>query len=176
VDPVDELLAAWRAELPEVLGPESELVKRVLLLGAAFGEATAAELPALGLTAAEFDVLATLRRAGPPYARQSGALTRALLLSTGGTSNVVHRLASRGLVERQPEPDDRRAVRVVLTGDGVQLAEKAVRANTAAHARVLATVPPEALQHAADALRAVTAAEPWRRTHAARRPRPPGSA
>ena len=157
MDPADELVEAWRAELPDVLGPESELVKRVTLLSGAFGEATAAALPEFGLTAAEFDVLATLRRAGQPYARKPNELTRSLLLSSGGTSNVLNRLVARGLVERRADPDDGRSTWVVLTTAGVALAEAAVRANTAAHAAVLGGVAPETLATAADALRAVFA-------------------
>src|SRR4051794_33239193 len=137
-DPADELIAAWRAELPEVLGPETELVKRVILLARTLGDAVDAELPDLGLTPAEYDVLAALRRAGTPYARRPGDLTRALLMSSGGTTNVLNRLAARGLLTRRPDPDDRRATVVALTADGVALAEEAVRTSTAAQAAVLA--------------------------------------
>jgi DNA-binding MarR family transcriptional regulator len=174
-DPVDELMAAWRAELPDVLGPESELVKRVTLLAGALNEATALELPDLGLTAAEFDVLAALRRAGEPYAMKPNELTRALMLSSGGTSNVVNRLVARSLAERRADPDDGRATWVVLTPQGVELAERSVRINTAAHAAVLAAVPEATLAAAAEALRAVFAAVDRTRRPAApvaRRPRP----
>jgi DNA-binding MarR family transcriptional regulator len=157
-DPADELIAAWQAELPDVLGPETELVKRVTLLARALGDAVDAELPDLGLTPAEFDVLAALRRAGKPYARRPNDLTRALLMSSGGTSNVINRLAARGLVARRPDPDDRRGTLVALTDEGVALAEEAVRASTAAHAAVLAAVPEPVLAAAATALREVFAA------------------
>lgn len=175
-DPVDELVAVWRAELPDVIGRESELVKRVMLMAAALNEATEVELPALGLTPAEFDVLAALRRAGEPYARKSNELTRSLMLSSGGTSNVVNRLVTRGLVERRADDRDGRATWVVLTGAGVVLAEKAVRATAAAHAGLLAGVSEESLTAAADALRAVFEATPGTRrpgAPAARRPRRP---
>lgn len=157
MDPVDELLGTWRAELPSVLGPESELVKRVLLLSTAFADATAVELPELGLTSAEFDVLVALRRAGAPYAGKPNELTKALMLSSGGISNVVNRLESRGLVERRADPADGRGSRVLLTPAGVDLAERALKVNTAAHAAVVAEVPPEVLAAAADALREVFA-------------------
>lgn len=178
-DPADELVAAWRAELPDVLGPETELVKRVTLLARTLSDAVDAALPDLGLTPAEFDVLAALRRTGPPYARRPNDITRALLLSSGGTSNVVNRLAARGLVARQPDPDDRRGTMVVLTADGKALAEEAVRTTTAAHAAVLADVPEPVLTAAADALREVFAGVGGIRRPAApavRRPRPPGPA
>lgn len=176
-DPADELIAAWQAELPEVLGPETELVKRVTLLARALGDAVDAELPDLGLTPAEFDVLAALRRTGTPYARRPNDLTRALLMSSGGTSNVINRLAARGLVARRPDPDDRRGTLVALTDEGVTLAEEAVRTSTAAHAAVLAAVPEPVLAAAAAALREVfTAVGTIRRpgSPAARRVRLPG--
>ena len=157
MDPVDELIGTWRVELPSVLGPESELIKRVLLLAQAFGDATAAELPELGLTNAEYDVLAALRRAGTPYARKPIELTKALMLSSGGISNVINRLEARGLVERQADPADGRGSRVLLTPVGVELAERALKVNTAAHAAVVADVSQETLTAAADALRAVFA-------------------
>jgi DNA-binding MarR family transcriptional regulator len=176
-DPVDELVAAWHAELPEVVRPETELVKRVTLLAKALSDAVDTELPDLGLTPAEFDVLAALRRAGAPYARRPNDLTRALLISSGGTSNVINRLAARGLVARTPDPDDGRGTLVALTDDGVALAEEAVRSSTAAHAGVLAAVPEPVLAAAAAALREVFAAiGTIRRPGApsARRPRRPG--
>src|SRR5690349_3661011 len=87
-DPVEQILTSWQAELPEVLGPTSELTKRILVLAGELGAATRRELPAFGLTGAEFDVLTALRRSGPPYRLKPNELSRALLLSTGGTSNV----------------------------------------------------------------------------------------
>nr|WP_142100800.1 winged helix DNA-binding protein [Pseudonocardia cypriaca] len=71
---------------------------------------------------------------------------------------MINRLAARGLVARQPDPDDRRGTLVALTDDGVALAEEAVRTSTAAHAAVLAAVPEPVLAAAAGALREVFAA------------------
>lgn len=168
-----ELIDAWRAELPDVLGPSTELGKRVLLLAAALDQATRRELPALGLTVAEYDVLVALRRAGEPYRMKPNELARALFLSTGGTSNVTNHLVAAGLAEREADPDDGRSSWVRLTETGVATAERAVRASSAAHAEVFAAVPPDVLATATEALRAVFAAvEPARpRPVPARNPR-----
>ena len=156
-DRADELLAAWRAELPDVLGPSTELTKRVLLLAARLDAATRAELPALGLTVAAFDILVTLRRAGAPYRLRGTELTSALMLSSGGTSNVINRLEADGLVRREPDPDDGRSTLIRLTPEGVTLAERAIRANTAAHDAVFAELPAEVIDAATRALRAIPA-------------------
>ena len=60
-DPVDALLAAWRVELPDVIGPSTELIKRIMLLGVELAEVTRRVLPEFGLSTAQYDVLATLR-------------------------------------------------------------------------------------------------------------------
>ncbi|HVK22359.1 MAG TPA: MarR family transcriptional regulator [Actinokineospora sp.] len=161
-DRVDELIASWRTELPAALGPTSELSKRVLLLAAELSEATRRETDRLGLTTAEFDVLVTLRRVGGPCRLKSNELSRSLLLSTGGTSNVVNRLADRGLVRRDPNPDDGRSALITLTEQGRALAEDAVLANTAAQEAVFAGVPRGALRAATVGLRAVIKAKDGR--------------
>jgi DNA-binding MarR family transcriptional regulator len=157
-DRVDELVAAWQAEFPAALGPTSELAKRVLTLAAELDAATRRELPAFGLTVAEFDVLVALRRSGKPYRLTPNALSRSLLLSTGGTSNVVNRLAGRGLVRRTSHPDDARSTLIQLTADGRRLAERAVLANTAAHEAVFDGAPLAVTRAATDALRRLFAA------------------
>ncbi|NUR58557.1 MAG: MarR family transcriptional regulator [Catenulispora sp.] len=148
-------MAAWRTELPDVLGPTSELTKRILLLARRLDAATREVLPELGLTVAALDVLAALRRSGEPYRMRSNELTQALMLSTGGTSNVINRLAADGLVAREPDPQDGRSTLVRLTPEGVKAAENAVRANTAAHSAVFAGLSPEVIAAATHALRAV---------------------
>jgi DNA-binding MarR family transcriptional regulator len=157
-DRVDDLIAAWQAEFPAALGPTSELAKRVLTLAAELQAATQRELPEFGLTVAEFDVLVALRRSGKPYRLTPNALSRSLMLSTGGTSNVVNRLVARGLARRTNHPDDARSTLIQLTADGRRLAERVVVANTAAHEQVFAGATAAATRAATEALRRLSAA------------------
>jgi DNA-binding MarR family transcriptional regulator len=157
-DQVDELIKAWQAELPEVLGPTSELTKRIMVLAGELAASTRRELTAFGLTGAEFDVITSLRRSGKPYRLKPNELSRALLLSTGGTSNVVNHLVSEGLVEREADPDDGRSTLIRLTAKGIRLAEDAVRATSAAHADLFANVPDAVLRAATKGLRELQAA------------------
>lgn len=155
-DRVDQLIAAWERELPAVLHPTTELTKRLMLLAADLNEATRSVLREQGLTTAEFDVLVTLRRAGAPYRMKPTELSRSLLLSSGGTSNVVNQLVNRGLVVREPDPDDGRGTQIRLTEDGVPTAEKAVLAGAVAHAELWDGIPAETLEAATEALRALS--------------------
>ncbi|UUU19630.1 MarR family winged helix-turn-helix transcriptional regulator [Streptomyces sp. DSM 40750] len=159
-DPVDAWMQAWRTELPEVVFPSSELSKRIMFLSAALDRVTRRDLTELGLTVAEFDVLVTLRRAGEPYRMKPNQLARSLMLSTGGTTNVTHRLVARGAVEREGDPADARSTWIRLTPDGIALAERAVLAMSAEHDAFFEGVPAEIVDAATAALRDLITACP----------------
>jgi DNA-binding MarR family transcriptional regulator len=156
-DRVDDIIEAWHRELPEIVGPTTELAKRITLLAAALAEVTRRALNAFELTVAEYDVLVALRRVGSPYHLKPSHLARELLLSSGGTAKVLRQLAERRLVERRPDADDGRVAWVHLTGAGADLAERAVRATSAAQQELLRRLPLDVTTTATDALRKVSA-------------------
>ncbi|MGO4686273.1 MarR family winged helix-turn-helix transcriptional regulator [Hyphomicrobium sp. 2TAF46] len=84
-----------------------------------------------GLQPGEFDVLATLRRSGSPYALTPTALYEAAMISSGSMTNRVDRLEKAGLIERRANPADGRGTLVALTASGFDLIDKAVTAHVA---------------------------------------------
>jgi DNA-binding MarR family transcriptional regulator len=74
------------------------------------------KLGALGLFAGQEQVLQAL---AAPGLMTMGELAAVLRVRPPTASKTVSRLAAIGLVERQPEPDDARVVRVKLTADGL---------------------------------------------------------
>ena len=108
----------------------------------------------------EFDVLAALRRAGAPYELSPGRLLRETLVTSGTMTNRVDRLAARGLVERYPDPDDRRGVIVRLTPEGKTHRRRRVRRSARRRARA-ARRPARAGPHQA---RRRCCAPCWRRS------------
>jgi DNA-binding MarR family transcriptional regulator len=74
-----------------------------------------------GLQPGEFDVLATLRRSGAPYALTPTDLYEAAMISSGSMTNRIDRLEKVGLVERRPNPADKRGTLVALTAGGLRL-------------------------------------------------------
>jgi DNA-binding MarR family transcriptional regulator len=157
-DTVDAIAEAWRKELPGVVGSELELGKRAARLSALLGERVETELARLGLTKAEYEILAVLRASGEPYRLRPSELSQRLLLSSGGTSNLLRRLAAADLIDREPDPSDARSSWVVLTPQGVQDAEAAVKAASRAQAALLEAVPAETARTAIDALRTILVA------------------
>lgn len=67
------------------------------------------------LTRGEFAVLDALFFKGPLLL---GDVQRKILVSSSGITYLIDRLEKRGLVQRQPSPDDRRAVYAALTDEG----------------------------------------------------------
>jgi DNA-binding MarR family transcriptional regulator len=117
-DEVDRLVEAWGRERADLdLGP-MEVLSRVSRLGHHLDRARRLAFTEHGIESWEFDVLAALRRAGTPYELSPGRLLRETLVTSGTMTNRVDRLAARGLVERLPDPKDRRGVLVRLTEEG----------------------------------------------------------
>ena len=117
-DEVDELVARWRAERPDLDTEPLQVLSRVSRLARHLDRARTAAFAAHDLQAWEFDVLSALRRQGPPYQLSPGALLRATLVTSGTMTNRIDRLADAGLVSRSPDPQDKRGVLVTLTARG----------------------------------------------------------
>ena len=118
-DEVDDLVAAWRAERPDLDVEPLQVLSRVSRLARHLDLARRAAFATHDLETWEFDVLSALRRTGPPYQLTPGALLRATLVTSGTMTNRVDRLAAAGLVRREPDPMDRRGVLVTLTPAGL---------------------------------------------------------
>ena len=117
-DHVDRMVEQWARERPELDVEANALLAR-LLRAARFLELRMAEVFARkGLGRGEFDVLASLRRSGPPFALTPTRLSEGLLLSTSAMTNRVDRLEQLGLVRRRPDGRDRRLILVELTRRG----------------------------------------------------------
>lgn len=139
-DVIHRVLEQWRAARPELdfeaMGVIGRLA-RVAQLGRSRIEERLADFD---LTIGDFDVLASLRRAGPPFTLTPTQLYSALLLSSGTMTHRIDRLAERGLVERLPDPSDRRGVRVRLTDEGRARVDLAVEAHLVRERDVLAAL------------------------------------
>jgi DNA-binding MarR family transcriptional regulator len=117
-DEVDRLVEAWQRERSDLDLRPMEVLSRVSRLSHHLDRARRAAFAEHGLESWEFDVLAALRRAGAPYELSPGRLIRETLVTSGTMTNRVDRLATRRLVERLPDPSDRRGVLVRLTEQG----------------------------------------------------------
>lgn len=117
-DEVDEIVAAWRRERPDLDVAPLEVLSRISRLAAVLDERRADAFVEHGLQAHEFDVLAALRRSGDPFELTAGELCSLTHVTSGTMTSRLDRLSGRKFVSRHPDPSDGRLVRVRLTPTG----------------------------------------------------------
>ena len=130
-DLINRILEQWARERPDLDSAGLGIAGRLEVIGRLLGTRVEQALAPLGLSRWAFDVLATLRRNGPPYQMTPTELSRATMLTSGAMTNRLDRLEDESLVRRKPDPDDRRGCRVVLTDKGRRLADLGIEARFA---------------------------------------------
>ena len=139
-DEVDTIVAAWRRERPDLDVAPMEILSRISRLARHLDRLRGNAFSVHGLESWEFDVLAALRRSGPPYRLSPGQLLRETLVTSGTMTNRVDRLVERGLASRQDHPDDRRGVLVQLTDAGKDVVDAAVAELMTAERQIMAAL------------------------------------
>lgn len=154
-DEVDALVAAWRRERPELDVTPLEVLSRVTRLAQHLDTARRQAFAAHSLEPWEFDVLAALRRSGAPYSLSPGHLGTQTLVTSGTMTNRIDRLEARGLVRREPDPQDRRGVRVVLTPSGRACVDSALADLVEREQEILAALTMAQQEQAVELLKAL---------------------
>ena len=141
-DYVDLILDQWARERPDLDPSPMGTIARIWRLARLSEAATEENFAEHGLSRGGFDVLAALRRSGAPYELSPTELYSSLLISSGAMTNRIDRLEETGLVERIPDADDRRGIKVVLTPKGAKVIDEAVRDHIDNERRMLAVLTP----------------------------------
>jgi DNA-binding MarR family transcriptional regulator len=123
-DSVDRIVAEWAAERPDLPVAPVEVLTRLSRVRTRIDDELAAVFARYDLSAADFTVIAALRRAGAPYTLPQSVLMARLELTSGTVSVRLGRLEGKGVVTRAPSTDDARGVLVTLTAKGVQLFDR----------------------------------------------------
>jgi DNA-binding MarR family transcriptional regulator len=142
-DHVDRVRAQWRAVRPELNTAPAAIVARIGRIAAYFDQSTDALMGERGLARSSWDVLASLRRAGPPYELSPTELYQALMRSSGAMTNRLHRLEHAGLIERRADPGDGRGRLVRLTARGRRLVDEIAPIHLENEKRLLASLSDE---------------------------------
>ncbi|PAU87305.1 MarR family transcriptional regulator [Pseudomonas sp. WN033] len=154
MDHIDKILLQWQQERPDLdVGPMGTIgrIKRLhqhLIRGM---EKTWA---AHGLNGASFDVLATLRRAAPPYALSPGELMEATMVTSGTMTHRIDQLEKAGLIERIRNPDDGRSFLISLSPQGHAVIDEAVTAHVETQAQLTKVLTTEQRNQLDELLRA----------------------
>jgi len=139
-DHVDRVLEQWATQRPDLDVSPMAVIGRLKRLSQLIGAELGRTFSAHGLDAASFDVLATLRRSGPPHRLTPAELMRAAMVTSGAITQRLDRLQARGLVTRTPSEFDGRVVHVALTDDGRALIDDALPDHVDTENRLLAAL------------------------------------
>ncbi|QYH36665.1 MarR family winged helix-turn-helix transcriptional regulator [Salinibacterium sp. M195] len=140
-DSVDRILAQWATVRPELDVSAMGVLGRLSRLTRLVERAQSDVFEAHGLQPGEFDILATLLRTDAgPRGLTAGALTDSAMVTSGAITNRLDRLVTKGFISRETDPENRRTIRVALTGRGAEAVEGALAAHIENEERLLAAL------------------------------------
>lgn len=137
LDHVDRIQQEWRREQPDIDVTPQGTFGRLARLSSLVHQEICSTYEQHGITEADFDVMATLRRAGEPFERRPTELAENTMVTSGGLSKRLDRLEHKGYVERRAGQDDARERVVALTPEGKRVFEAAFRDHMANEHRML---------------------------------------
>jgi DNA-binding MarR family transcriptional regulator len=152
-DGVDVILEQWRRERPELDPSPIGVIGRISRLARELEQRLERVYREQGLEPGWHDLLATLRRSGPPFRLRPTELTSALMLTSSGTTKRLDRLEQAGLITRMPDPEDRRGTLITLTPAGHRLIDAATEAHLDNERRLLGALTDAEQRRLADLLR-----------------------
>jgi DNA-binding MarR family transcriptional regulator len=136
-DGVDEILRQWGRERPDLDTSSMAIIGRISRIERKVAPLLSSVFRKFGLEGWSFDLLATLRRSGRPYELTPTQLFSSLMLTSGAITHRSDELVKAGLVQRKPDPADRRGVRIKLTDLGLAKINEAVSAHIENERRIL---------------------------------------
>jgi DNA-binding MarR family transcriptional regulator len=155
-DGVDEILRQWQRERPDLDTSPIAVIGRISRLAREIEDRLEPVYASCGLEPGWYDVLATLRRSGPPFQLRPTDFANALMLTTSGTTKRLDRLEAAGHITRQPDPSDRRGVLITLTKSGRELIDNATAQHMANEHHILNGLADADRSQLADLLRKLT--------------------
>ncbi|MEY4360901.1 MAG: hypothetical protein RL391_207 [Actinomycetota bacterium] len=125
-DILEDTISTWTQQRPDLDFDGMTLILKMGAVVRQMTESLRTEFEGLGITVAEFDVLATLRRTGPDSALTPSLIAEVAMVKPSGLSHRLNRLEAAGLIERTLDPDDRRSSLVRITSAGRRVVDRAV--------------------------------------------------
>nr|WP_295714449.1 MarR family transcriptional regulator [uncultured Halomonas sp.] len=143
MDHIDHILKQWRQERPDLDVAPMGTIGRVKRLNHALMRTMEKTWAKYGLTDASFDVLATLRREGAPYALSPSDLMASTMVTSGTMTHRINLLEKAGLIERVKNPEDGRGFLISLSQHGFDLIDEAVAAHVETQAQLVSGLTEE---------------------------------
>lgn len=152
-DGVDRIVDQWTVVRPDLDPSPMEVVGRIHRVADLLDAALRPPFAAEGLGNGDFDVLASLRRAGAPYRLSASGLTATMMVTSGAVTKRVDRLVAAGLVVRSVTEGDGRGRLIELTPLGLEVTDRVVEKHWANEERLLAPLSGAERKELASSLR-----------------------
>ena len=120
------IINQWNTQRPDLDVKAMALIGRIKHLNQHLTKEMTKNCAAHKLNFASFDVLATLRRSGPPFALSPNALLDTMMVTSVTMTNRIDQLVKAGWVERIANPDDGRSFIIALTDSGFEVIDATV--------------------------------------------------
>ncbi|WP_235039992.1 MarR family winged helix-turn-helix transcriptional regulator [Vreelandella profundi] len=143
MDHVDSILKQWQKERPDLDVAPMGTLGRIKRLNHYLMRAMEKTWSRYDLNGASFDVMATLRRAGAPYALSPGDLMASTMVTSGTMTHRINLLEKAGLIKRVKNPDDGRGFLISLSPQGLEVINEAVTAHVETQAQLVAALTDE---------------------------------
>jgi DNA-binding MarR family transcriptional regulator len=152
-DGVDLIIEQWQRERPDLDHSPIGVIGRISRLARELEQRLETVYREHGLEPGWHDVLATLRRSGPPYQLRPTDFASSLMITSSGTTKRLDRLEHAGLIARAPDPEDRRGIIITLTAAGSSLIDRLTEAHMENERRLLSALTDADRRRLADLLR-----------------------
>lgn len=147
------LLEQWHRERPDLDSSPIGVIGRISRLSREIERRLEPVYADHGLEPGWYDVLATLRRSGPPYRLRPTDFANALMLTSSGATKRLDRLEEAKLIARERDPDDRRGVLIALTESGRALVDSTIEHHLENERSILSSLSAVEQRQLADLLR-----------------------
>lgn len=137
MDHVDKILTQWQQQRPDLNVAPMGPLGRLKRLNQSLMRRMEQTWAAYGLSDSSFDVLATLRREGPPYALSPSDLMASTMVTSGTMTHRLQQLEKAELIERVKNPADGRGFLISLSEKGFALIDEAVAAHVETQAELV---------------------------------------
>ncbi len=152
-DRVDELRAEWARERPDIDTSPVAVVARIGRAAKFLDHGMDDYFGQHGISRPSWDILATLRRSGPPFRLSPTDLYRAVMRTSGAMTRRIDTLERAGWVTRTPDPSDRHGIMVSLTPEGLALVDTLAEGHVENERRLLAPLREDERRTLADLLK-----------------------
>lgn len=142
LDHVGRILVQWHRERPDLDTSPLGVIGRLHRLADTLNTELRDLFARAGLSDGDFDVLASLRRAGEPCALTPGALAATTMVTSGAVTKRVDRLEASGYVTRTVSAGDARSRTIALTPAGRALIDDLFPQHVDNERRLLAALSP----------------------------------